>query len=170
MQLYEKESKNLPERFATKIKSAVLIHSNRCCWVPIHCRVQPSKCHAHVDPVQPERHLAIPGKQTAQYISITPFFTIVVDELFAWWAAPHFTPCTIKRAGVLVIAYTDASLRTVTALFGLPALCEKKSLCLSVNVFCTEVPIEDTVFTSLLEKRTAISTWSSKPREGLTVC
>ena len=39
-----------------------------------------------------------------------------------------------------------------------------------VNVFSSKILIEDTVFMSLTEDGTAISKWSSEPREGLTIC
>ena len=38
---------------------------------------------------------------------------------------------------------------------------------LSVNIFSTKVLFENTVFTSLTGDSTAISSWSSEPREGL---
>ena len=41
---------------------------------------------------------------------------------------------------------------------------------LSVNVFSTKVLIGDAIFASPTEDGTAISTWSSEPREDLTVC
>ena len=50
---------------------------------------------------------------------------------------------------------------------------EKKktnALFVSVNVFRTKVLIGDTIFTSSTGDGTAISTWSSEPREGPTVC
>ena len=40
----------------------------------------------------------------------------------------------------------------------------------SVNVFSTKVLIGDTIFTSPTGDGTAISTWSSEPREGPAVC
>ena len=41
---------------------------------------------------------------------------------------------------------------------------------LSVNVFSTKVLIGDIIFTSPTGDGTAISTWSSEPREGPAVC
>ena len=43
---------------------------------------------------------------------------------------------------------------------------KQKALFLSVNVFSTKVLIGDTIFTSPTGDGTAISTWSSEPREG----
>ena len=42
---------------------------------------------------------------------------------------------------------------------------KKKHFFLSVNVFSTKVLIGDTIFTSPTGEGTAISTWSSEPRE-----
>ena len=39
------------------------------------------------------------------------------------------------------------------------------ALCLSVNVFSTKVPIEDTIFTSPTGDRDRYFTWSSEPRD-----
>ena len=47
---------------------------------------------------------------------------------------------------------------------------EKHPFVLSVNVFSTKVLIGDTIFTSPAGDGTAISTWSSEPREGPAVC
>ena len=47
---------------------------------------------------------------------------------------------------------------------------KKNALFLSVNVFSTKVLIGDTIFTSPTGDGTAISTWSSEPREGPAVC
>ena len=41
---------------------------------------------------------------------------------------------------------------------------------MSVNVFSKKVLIGDTIFTSPTGDGTAISTWSSEPREGPAVC
>ena len=46
---------------------------------------------------------------------------------------------------------------------------KKNALFLSVNVFSTKVLIGDTIFTSPTGDGTAISTWSSEPREGAAV-
>ena len=46
---------------------------------------------------------------------------------------------------------------------------KENALFLSVNVFSTKVLIGDTIFTSLTGEGTAISTWSSEPREGPAV-
>ena len=47
---------------------------------------------------------------------------------------------------------------------------KKTPFFLSVNVFSTKVLIGDTIFTSPTGDGTAISTWSSEPREGPAVC
>ena len=46
----------------------------------------------------------------------------------------------------------------------------KKGIFLSVNVFSTKVLTGDTIFTSPTGDRTAISMWSSEPRDGPAVC